>query len=70
MEFKENPVDFKITSDSFFEKLDKITRSEIARKYLCMAQKVIDKKTQKNELTNIAEELLRMDDTIDSYIKF
>lgn len=55
---------------NFHRILQRITRSEIAEKYLKMATKVINGKGDKNLLQEIAEDVMKMDSDIDMYIKF
>lgn len=55
---------------NFSDALKKITRSEIAEKYLRLAKVVVDRETSEKDLKRISDEIVMMDDTIHTYIRF
>ena len=55
---------------NFQRNLEKITRSEIAEKYLDIATKVINGKGDNLLLSEVAEDIMNMDSDINMYIKF
>lgn len=55
---------------NFSDALKRITRSEIAEKYLRMAKIIVDRKTSKEDLKRIGDKIVTMNDTINTYIRF
>ena len=56
--------------DKFSEKLKSITKSEIALKYVGMAETILHSGGNLDDIEKIAQDIIKMDDIIDTYIRF